>query len=306
MILDVLIFVLGALVAGLLALAALPALWRRALRLSEARLSRLVPLSAGEIAAEHDHLRAAHAVELRRTEQRMERAEAERSALRIEAARREQRIQDLQDEGARARSAIADLEGETAALRREVDGLWAENGAEAVALHGLSDLAEVRLRDIAVLQAERDRLTEDVDRSRSSVAGLETRLLGVDTSNEDLRRELAQVRRDASAAADSMAAEREAAAAVAPRVDFARLLEARDHEVEGLRTELAFMAEQAASAERRATEATKAYAAQTAERDAAGVAAPPTAGDDDARLRAAVAALADDVLRLGPSARAAP
>lgn len=303
MILDVLIFVLGALVAGLLALAALPALWRRALRLSETRLSRLVPLSAGEIAAEHDHLRAAHAVELRRTEQRMERAEAERSALRIEAARREHHILELHDEDARARSAIADLEGDAAALRREVDGLWAENGAEAIALHGLVELADVRLRDIAVLQAERDRLGQDVDRSRSSVAGLETRLLGAETRNEDLRRELAQVRRDAAAAAETDAVEREAAAAAAPRVDFGRLLDARDHEVEGLRTELAFMAEQAASAERRATEATKAYTALTAEREtAAGAAAPPSAGGDASRLRAAIAALADDVLRLGGSA----
>lgn len=303
MILDVLIFVLGALVAGLLALAALPALWRRAMRLSEARLSRLVPLSAGEIAAEQDHLRAAHAVELRRTEQRMERAEAERAALRIEAARREQRILELHDEDARARSAIADLEADRAALRREVDGLWAENGAEAIALHGLAELAETRLRDIAVLQAERDRLGQDADRSRSSVAGLETRLLGAETRNEDLRRELAQVRRDAAAAAETVAAERDAAAAAAPRVDLGRLLDARDHEVEGLRTELAFMAEQAASAERRATEATKAYTALTAEREtAAGVAAAPAGGADASRLRAAIAALADDVLRLGRSA----
>ena len=55
-------FTLGVLTTGLLALAALPAIWRRAVRLSTARLSRLVPLSAEEIAAERDHIRAAHSI----------------------------------------------------------------------------------------------------------------------------------------------------------------------------------------------------------------------------------------------------
>ena len=301
MTLDVLVFTLGVLVAGLLALAALPAVWRRALRLSEERLSRLVPLSAEEVAAERDHLRAAHAVALRRTEQRVERAEAAAATLKIEAGRREGRIAALDAEAARAQVAIAALEAERAALQREAAGLWAEAGAETIALQGLSALADRRLDDIAALQAERDALAatrdglvHEVDRSRGSLAALETRLVGTETRNEDLGRDLAQARRDVTEARD--------AAAAAARQDLAAALERRSQEVESLRTELAFMAEQAASAERRATEATKALEAIREERSA--VAPEPL--DEQARLRGAISALAEAVLRATDGAAPTP
>ena len=84
------------------------------------------------------------------------------------------------------------------------------------------------------------------------------------------------------------------------RQDLAPVLERRDHEIEGLRTELAFMAEQAASAERRATEATK--AAEALRRDRAAAALEPL--DEQARLRGAISALAEAVLNA--TGRAAP
>lgn len=330
MILDVLIFALGALTAGLLALAVLPAVWRRALRLSEERLSRLVPLSGEEIAAERDHLRAEHAVALRRAEQRWERADAERAALRVAAARRETHVVQIEAERASWQLKAGEREKEGAALRSEVQGLWAEIGAEAMALHGLSGLAEGRLRDIAALQAERvalrgelDRLGHEVDRSRTSLAGLETRLVGADTRNGDLQRELAGAmrelneRRDAAEASRTAPPERDVAAArdlgatghdpaasghdlVAPAATDGNPepKQAQAGEVEALRIELAFMAEQAASAERRATDAAKALDALRAER-AAAVEADRRRPDDDAGLRIAIAALADDVLRAG-------
>ena len=295
MTLDVLVFTLGALVAGLLALAALPAVWRRALRLSEERLSRLVPLSAEEVAAERDHLRAAHAVEMRRTEQRVERAEAAVAALKVEAGRREGRIAALDAEAARAQVAVAALEAERAALRREIAGLWAEAGAETIALQSLSALAERRLDEIATLQSERDALAatrdglvHDIDRSRGSLAALETRLVGAETRNEDLGRDLAQAQREVADARD--------AATAAARQDLAAKLEQSGHEIEALRTELAFMAEQAASAERRATDGIKALEALQRERaDEPAAAAGPA--DDEKRLRRAIAALADEVMK---------
>lgn len=313
MILDLLIFTLGLLVAGLLALAALPAVWNRALRLSEERLARLVPLSPGEIAADRDHLRAAHAVELRRTEQRSERAEAAVAALRIEAARRESRILALDAEAARAQVAVAALEAERDGLRRDVAGLWAESGAEAVVLQGLGALAERRLEALATLGAERDGLRHDLDRARGSLAALDTRRVGLETRNEDLDRALAAARRETEAARDEAetarrdaetarreaeatrreaGAERDAAAArertvAMPGADHA-------HEVEALKAELAFMSEQARSAERRAADAARAHAALAAGQDGG---SPAPDKRDPAQLRAAIAALAEDVLR---------
>ncbi|WP_237478498.1 hypothetical protein [Lichenibacterium dinghuense] len=285
MILDVLVFALGFMVAGLLALAALPAVWRRALRLTDERLSRLVPLSAEEIAAERDHLRAAHAVEQRRLEQRLEGSETDRAALRVEAARREGRVAMLDEAAVRAQVRIAERDAELAAVRREAAELWAGHGAEALALDALARLADRRLEEIAALEAERDALRHDVDRNRGSLAGLETRLIGAEARGGDLERELAQARRDAAAAAERPVSERGAAAPAPAHADQA-------HEIEALRAELAFMAEQALSAERRATESLKACEALKAER-AASVPAGPRG---DADLRAAVAALADELI----------
>jgi chromosome segregation ATPase len=66
---QVMIFALGFLVAGILALASLPAFWQRALRLSRRRLEMQMPLSMREIYAERDQLRAEFAVGQRRLEQ---------------------------------------------------------------------------------------------------------------------------------------------------------------------------------------------------------------------------------------------
>ena len=260
-------------------------MWRRALRLSDERLSRLVPLSPEEIAAERDHLRAAHAVALRRVEQKLETAEADKAALRIEAARRDARIAALDDTVIRAQVRIAELEAEVADLRDEVAGLWAEHGAEAIALAGLARLADRRFEEVAVLQAERDGLREEVDSQRASLAGLQTRLIGAETRGDDLERDIGQARRDATAASERFVAERESAA--------------RHHaqEIEGLKAELAFMSEQAQSAERRATESAKAHEALRAEHDQGR--APAIEARDDAALRAAIATLAEAVLRSG-------
>jgi hypothetical protein len=66
------LFALGFFVASLIALAAAPAFWRRAIRLSTRRLEMQLPLSPEEIAAGRDLLRAEFAVECRRLEQKAE------------------------------------------------------------------------------------------------------------------------------------------------------------------------------------------------------------------------------------------
>ncbi|MBE7219493.1 MAG: hypothetical protein INR64_13550, partial [Caulobacteraceae bacterium] len=84
MIEDALFGVLGFCTAVVLALALLPLLWARALRLTRQRLELLVPWSKDEIDAERDGLRAQAAVEQRRLEQASERSRAalaEREAL---------------------------------------------------------------------------------------------------------------------------------------------------------------------------------------------------------------------------------
>jgi len=317
LILDILVFTLGLLVAGLLALAALPAIWRRALRLSGERLSRLVPLSEQEIAADRDHLRAAHAVDLRRTEQKLEHAEAERAALMAELPRRDARILALDREATRAQVEIAALQAEGARLQRELSGYQAESGAVAIALHGTTELAEKRWLDLAELEAERQRLEEQIDSHRGTMAALETRLLGATSRNEDLDRSLEQARQEAAGAvqrAATVEAERDGArdaagALAARRDDLEVLLRARDRSVEALTAELAAMAERATEAERRVMETGKGLDRVNAERadlqvrhdalDAARAAAAEVARDDERRRAALVEELRADKAALG-------
>ncbi|WP_018042671.1 MULTISPECIES: hypothetical protein [Methylobacterium] len=80
MIETVMIFALGFLAASLCALMVLPAVNARATRLAKRRLEGLVPLSASEIAAEKDYLRARFAVTQRRLERKVEAARASRHA----------------------------------------------------------------------------------------------------------------------------------------------------------------------------------------------------------------------------------
>jgi chromosome segregation ATPase len=64
----VMYFALGLLTASLIVLVVTPAIWRRAMRLTKARIESSVPLSLSEIQAEKDQLRAGFAVASRRLE----------------------------------------------------------------------------------------------------------------------------------------------------------------------------------------------------------------------------------------------
>ena len=85
MIEDAMLVAVGFCGATLIALACLPAVWHRAVRLTRRRLEMLVPLSEAEIAAERDGIRAEAAVSQRRLEQKLERAErtASTASLRL-------------------------------------------------------------------------------------------------------------------------------------------------------------------------------------------------------------------------------
>ena len=87
-------FGLGFLVSGLLSLLFLPAFWRRAVRLSKRRVEMQMPLSMTEIVAERDQLRAEHALEQRRIEQKY-------------AAVTQARAEDLGELGRRATQIVA-------------------------------------------------------------------------------------------------------------------------------------------------------------------------------------------------------
>jgi chromosome segregation ATPase len=110
------IFALGFLVACVIALAAAPAYWHRAIRLSTRRLELQLPVSLQEIQAGRDLLRAEFAVKYRRLEQKVaelnerhaaDMAELGRSASII--SRQNSNLHMLSEQGSEGREELSEL-----------------------------------------------------------------------------------------------------------------------------------------------------------------------------------------------------
>lgn len=185
MIEDLLFLALGFCIATILALACLPILWARALRLTRQRLDLLVPWSKSEIDAERDGWRAQAAVQQRRLEQDVEKSRQALMTRDIELGHRTaglSRAEAARDElDAVRRGLLAEL----AMQGRDLRDSEGQRGALEKALHDAdrhieTDAAEARL------QAQRyDRLTQIADERRGTIAALETRVAGLHAKVED-------------------------------------------------------------------------------------------------------------------------
>lgn len=195
------IFALGFLVAGLVALAAAPAFWRRAIRLSTRRLEQQLPLSLEEILAGRDLLRAEFAVEQRRLEQKAEALNLLRAAdmaglgrqaaaiARLEADRAALAKQNSEhkEELAAARRAFAELSAELAATAKECydeSGLLARKDAQIGEL-------KAKLEDAHALAAEQQTALAALRADALRQAGL---LAAQTAKAEQLEGELAALR----------------------------------------------------------------------------------------------------------------
>ncbi|MFZ9500805.1 MAG: hypothetical protein ACO27F_04475 [Beijerinckiaceae bacterium] len=157
---QAMVFSLGFLCAGLLALLLLPAVWRRAVRLSRRRLETLTPLSMDEILAERDLLRAQFAVERRRLEQAKEAVEATRARDMAELGRRavaraaaEARLEEAQAELAQARRRIEALERRLTHARTRGKKLAQERDAQEAADAALREAIATVGEDVTRLSA---------------------------------------------------------------------------------------------------------------------------------------------------------
>jgi chromosome segregation ATPase len=193
---QVMIFALGFLVSGLLALLFLPAFWRRALRLSRRRLEMQLPLSMDEIIAERDQIRAEGAVELRRVEQRVEALVEDRARDMSEIGRRAGIIAELEAELARTRSENADIAARLASRETELLAAQAEIGALNQETFDLARRLDQRTGEVEADAARATQLQGELDGGRLSLAALETRAALLDIQGDDLNRQLRQAQLD--------------------------------------------------------------------------------------------------------------
>ncbi len=131
---NVMYFVLGLLVAGLLALIILPAVWRRAVRLTKKRIEAATPMTMSEFRADKDQLRAEFALSTRRLEMNVEalrrrladqlrdinRKKSELGGIKDERDSHLQIVRELEEREAEARRRILELEKEGADVAQKL------------------------------------------------------------------------------------------------------------------------------------------------------------------------------------------
>ena len=135
---NIMYFALGALAAGLLALIIIPAVWRRAVRLTKKRIEAATPMSMAEFRADKDQLRAEFALSTRRLEMNVE-ALRKRLAEQVgDLNKKRGDLNQLKTERDQHLTVVSELEEREAELRRRVLELEKES----------TDLAQrLRMRD---------------------------------------------------------------------------------------------------------------------------------------------------------------
>jgi chromosome segregation ATPase len=131
---NIMYFALGLLAAGLVALAIMPAVWRRAVRLTKKRIEAATPITMSEFRADKDQLRAEFALSTRRLEMNVEalrrrlsdqlrdinRKRGEVGVIKTERDAQLTHMRELEEREAELRRRILDLEKEGADLAQRL------------------------------------------------------------------------------------------------------------------------------------------------------------------------------------------
>lgn len=168
---------LGALCATLIGLMFLPFFWRRAVRLTTKQLVHRLPVSAAEITAAQDRMRAQAAMSMRATERKAERAIGEATRDRIESARaRATELQHLADL-AELRAKVASLETEGARVRSERDRHGAEAASAYDALAEARSAADAAARDLQAARQEASAARSEAEAARNEASGRQAEIV---------------------------------------------------------------------------------------------------------------------------------
>src|SRR5690606_6511358 len=131
---SIMYFALGLLVSGLVGLLIMPAVWKRAVRLTKKRIEAATPMTMAEFRADKDQLRAEFALSTRRLEMNVEalrrrladqlrdinRKKSELGGIKGERDSHLQIVRELEEREAEARRRILELEKEGADLAQKL------------------------------------------------------------------------------------------------------------------------------------------------------------------------------------------
>ncbi|MEC9244915.1 MAG: hypothetical protein VYB05_09095 [Pseudomonadota bacterium] len=203
MITTILLILLGFFIAGFLALLLAPLVWRRAVRLTTKRIEASMPLSANELEAEKDRLRASHAMAARRLEMNIETLNRKTSSQLVELARLSDEARQLAEERDAQDRVIADLRDETEKQRAAL----AENAAIISTLETRLDeaVSELEVRGTALME-----LNDRYEEERLLASSRQIEMVARETELRKVEDDLAELRRDRK---DAIRAGRDAEAA---------------------------------------------------------------------------------------------
>jgi predicted nucleic acid-binding Zn-ribbon protein len=111
---------LGLLIASLIALAIMPAVWRRAVRLTKKRIEAATPITMAEFRADKDQLRAEFALSTRRLEMNVEALRRRLSEQLRDINRKRTEVGAIKDERETQLTEIRELEERETELRRRI------------------------------------------------------------------------------------------------------------------------------------------------------------------------------------------
>lgn len=193
---------IGFLAATLLALLTLPAVWRRAVRLTRKRIEGAIPVSIAEVQADKDEQRALFAVGIRRLEMEVERQQARTAAQYGEIVRQAEALRLRQDTIDRLSTELDALQTEHASVSTHRDHLLAEletttsalEEARAALLHTRAELARTR---------------DAFEDTRSREEGLQIEHVALTTLRDTLKDRIHELDRQLVAANAHLASERE-------------------------------------------------------------------------------------------------
>lgn len=150
---NIMYFALGLLAAGLIALIIMPAVWKRAVRLTKRRIEAATPITMAEFRADKDQLRAEFALSTRRLEMNVETLRKRLAEQLTDVDRKRTDLGALKAERDQHILVVSELEAREAELRARVTELERES----------TDLAQrlrMRERELSVRAGEMETLRQ--------------------------------------------------------------------------------------------------------------------------------------------------
>jgi hypothetical protein len=186
-------FFLGGTLAGLVALAMVPAIWGRARRLIRREMETALPLSMTQVRAAQDHVRAEAAMTHRRLEQKLERERGLRHELMAEHGRQSERLRRVEALIGVDANRLGTIEEGAASAQRDV--LTAQQDVAALKAELAAARVTIALRDDKAAEHEREINTARIgnDSLRVELVALRTKLSAAEDGASLHQRELHQI-----------------------------------------------------------------------------------------------------------------